>query len=173
MSQKKKTLLPVGMSLAVIFGFITLPIFLLPHLMKSSKPFKMAMQEIKNNAEVEKNIGNDVSAGMFINGQLSYYNNDGLACLMIPISGSITDGFAYLNAEKKQGLWQIIELSVTAENTPNPIILTAPPSDFTGNLCLQEMNKNITQDLPKNHRIFNHRENREIEVEEDCVSPII
>jgi len=103
--------------------------------MTSSAPFKMAVEQIKQNPVIIQSLGEPISAGWFVRGNLTTSDNSGSACLAIAISGSKTKGEIYVDAEQRSGKWDFRQLALAIEGRNEPVALIAPPLGYQGSLC--------------------------------------
>ncbi|WP_171974637.1 cytochrome c oxidase assembly factor Coa1 family protein [Leptolyngbya sp. 'hensonii'] len=103
--------------------------------MTSSPPYKMAVEQVKQNSMVVESLGKPISTGWFVQGNLTTSFDGGSACLVIPVSGSKTKGEIYVDAQQQNGEWNFRELVVEVEGRNEPIVLAAPPPGSQGSLC--------------------------------------
>ena len=114
-----KWFVPVGClgTLAMIGVFIALIVTLVFGMLKSSDAYKMAMENVQNNAVVQATLGTPIEAGMFVGGNISVNGASGQADLSIPISGPKGSATLYVVAEKKAGAWSFATLVVELQDS--------------------------------------------------------
>lgn len=101
----------------------------------SSAPYRMAVEQVKQNSVVIESLGEPISTGWFVQGNLETSKDNGLACLAIPVSGSKAKGTIHVDAQQQEGQWNFRQLVVAVEGRNAPIVLTTP-SGYQGSLCL-------------------------------------
>ena len=97
-----------------IAGFIYLMFTLIMGFMKSSEPFKYAMERANANEQVQAALGTPVESGLFVAGSINTSGASGSATLAIPISGPKGEGTVYVEARKSAGTWTYATLEVRA-----------------------------------------------------------
>lgn len=93
--------------------------------LKNSKVYEMAMDEIKSNPAVTAALGEPVDAGFWVTGNinLNLSDGDGHAQLKIPLSGSEASGDAMVQAIRSDRKWVIELLIVKVDDYSEPIVL--------------------------------------------------
>ena len=107
----------VSAIVAVVFGA-----------MKSSDPYRFAMQTAAQDSRVAAKLGSPVHAGWLISGNISVNNDSGKADLSIPVQGSIHKGAIHVVARKSAGEWTYQQLTLKAEDSSERVDLLKPPS---------------------------------------------
>src|SRR6516225_3748819 len=82
----------VGAIVAAVFGA-----------MKSSDPYRFAMQTASHDRRVTAKLGSPVHAAWLISGNISVNNDSGRADLSIPVRGGIYKGAIHVVATKSEG----------------------------------------------------------------------
>jgi hypothetical protein len=121
-SRNWKWVVPTGIVAVVggIAGFIYLIFSLVMGLMKSSEPFKHAMERANASEQVQVALGTPVEPGMFIMGSINTSGASGNASLAIPVSGPKGGGTLYVEARKSAGTWTYSTLEANIPgHTPN------------------------------------------------------
>ncbi|RYD38299.1 MAG: hypothetical protein EOP85_17075 [Verrucomicrobiaceae bacterium] len=106
-----------------IVGFIYLLVTLIMGLMKSSEPFKVAMERANASEQMRAALGTPVESGMFVTGNINTAGASGSASLGIPISGPNGKGNIYVEARKSAGTWTYTTLEAHIPGQPARIDL--------------------------------------------------
>ena len=96
--------------------------------MKSSDPYRFAMQTASHDRRVNATLGSPVHAGWLISGNISVNNDSGKADLSIPVRGPIHKGAIHVVATKSQGEWTYQQLTLKVEDSSERVDLLEPPS---------------------------------------------
>ncbi|HKV06062.1 MAG TPA: cytochrome c oxidase assembly factor Coa1 family protein [Candidatus Acidoferrales bacterium] len=104
---------------ALVFGIFSL----VYSMIRSSYPYKFAVESASNSAEVSGKIGTPFHVGWFLNGNINYNNSDGAANFTIPISGAKGRGSILVVANERAGNWSFETLEVDVEGRSTPIQL--------------------------------------------------
>jgi hypothetical protein len=107
----------VGAIVAAVFGA-----------MKSSDPYRFAMQTASHDRRVTAKLGSPVHAAWLISGNISVNNDSGRADLSIPVQGPIHKGSIHVVATKSEGEWTYQQLTLKAEDSSERVDLLKPPS---------------------------------------------
>jgi hypothetical protein len=107
----------VSAIVAVVFGA-----------MKSSDPYRFAMQTAAQDSRVAAKLGSPVHAGWLISGNISVNNDSGKADLSIPVQGSIHKGAIHVVARKSAGEWTYQQLTLKVGDDSAPVDLLEAPS---------------------------------------------
>lgn len=75
-------------------------------IMKNSEAYKFAMQKINTNPEITQILGEPIESGI-MQGSIQTSGPSGEANISIPLTGSKTEGTAYVEAIKEMGVWKI------------------------------------------------------------------
>jgi hypothetical protein len=108
--------------LMATFGAIT--IIIISTSFRASDVYKQAMSQAAGNLQVREQIGESLTAGWFIFGELKYSGAGGHANFAIPISGPRGKGRIRVVAYK-DGIWRFTRLQVYVEGLLQPIDLLA------------------------------------------------
>jgi hypothetical protein len=113
--------------LAVLFiGVIVGAVF---GAMRSSDPYRFAMQTASHDPRVLSKLGSPVKAGWLITGNINIRNDSGDADLSIPVQGPIHNGTIHVVARKSEGEWTYQQLTLKVEDVPERLNLLEPASD--------------------------------------------
>lgn len=107
----------VGAIVAAVFGG-----------MKSSDPYRYAMQTAARDPRVAARLGSPVHAGWLISGNISLNNDSGKADLSIPVEGPFHKGAIHVVARKSEGEWIYQQLTLKVEDGSARVDLLEPPS---------------------------------------------
>ena len=106
--------------LAVFIGPIMFGVF---YMMKSSDIYQLALHEVQTSEEAKRTLGEPIEPGWFLSGNISMKNNDGIARLSIPVSGTLQEGTIELDATKKDGQWTFNSLLLDVSGTDTDIVI--------------------------------------------------
>lgn len=135
-SPRKKPVLPwILLGCGVLFaGFIALIVFIffvVGSAMRSSDPYKTALQRAQNDPRVTAALGSPIKPGFFVQGSINTdANGTGNADLTVPISGPKGKGHLHVVGTKSGGTWSYSTMTVTPENA-GPIDLLSSGSART------------------------------------------
>lgn len=123
MTQRRWAIAGLVIWIVVIGGVAGLFASIVP-MMKRSEAYQMSMELIQADERVEQALGDDVTAGFWVWGNISVSaGGTGRAELSIPLSGSKGTGSAYAQAVRAGGTWELLLLVVRAEGSNVPIVL--------------------------------------------------
>lgn len=101
----------IGLPLCTCGGCVASIFFGVSAAMQGSEPYKRAVAEAQNNAEVQELLGEPVEAGFLVTGSINM-NNDGGDCdIQIPISGPKSSGTLRVRGTRNGGTWEYQEIS--------------------------------------------------------------
>ncbi len=92
-------------------------------IIKSTKPFQVAMERARSNERVVEALGQPIEEGFFVQGNVNIQNQGGDANLTIPISGPEGSAKIYVNAPRERGVWSYDYLEVEVEGQTERIDL--------------------------------------------------
>jgi len=115
----------VGLVLIILL-FIAGLVTLVFGSMKSSDPYRHAVQVATHDPRVIAALGAPVNTGWLISGSVNISNDSGNADLAIPLSGSMHKGTIHVVAKKSDGVWSYENLSVRIPETEERIDLLSP-----------------------------------------------
>ena len=95
----------IGTIVAAIFGS-----------MRSSEPYRFAMQKATHDPRVLSKLGSPIKPGWFITGSISVQNDSGQADLFIPIQGATHKGKIHVVGTKSEGAWAYQILTLDTED---------------------------------------------------------
>lgn len=122
-TQRKWAIAGLVIWIVVIGGFAGMFASIVP-MMKRSEAYQMSMELIRSDEQVRQALGDDVTAGFWVWGNISLAaGGTGRAELSIPLSGSKGAGNAYVQATRTGGAWELLLLVVRAEGADVPIVL--------------------------------------------------
>lgn len=118
----------IGCAGAIVIGvaFVAVILVVVVGSMRSSTPYKDAMQRAQNDPRVIEALGSPIKPGLFISGSIKTENRSGSAELSIPISGPKGKAKIYVVGTKSNGEWSYSTMTVTPA-TGEPIDLSTPP----------------------------------------------
>lgn len=87
-------------------GCLTISLFGLSTLVKSSEPYQSALKSAQENEQVIAELGEPIEPGFMFQGNINFNNGDGKADFNFPVSGPNGSGTLYVKAEKKGGSWR-------------------------------------------------------------------
>lgn len=100
--------------MAIFAGGIVFTVF---GVMKTSDPYKVAIERAKANAQVAEALGTPVSAGLFLSGTINVTGGSGNADLSIPISGPKGSATIYVVGTKSEGEWVYSKMNARVAGT--------------------------------------------------------
>jgi hypothetical protein len=119
-----------GLLLLICFGAA---IFALVFgIMKSSTPYRMALEQARQSTAVAQQIGDPIHAGWFVTGNVQVDGPSGHSEMQIPITGPKGKATLYFVAGKKLGQWTFTALQVEFASTGSRINLLAAAPDSGG-----------------------------------------
>jgi Cytochrome oxidase complex assembly protein 1 len=95
--------------------------------LRSSDPYRFAMQTAARDPRVVARLGSPVQAGWLVGGNIDLRNDSGEADLSIPVSGPIHKGTIHVVGTKTGGEWTYQKLTLRVEDGPEGINLLKPP----------------------------------------------
>ena len=107
------TLVVTGM--ALIAAFILAIMSFVFGLMKSSEPYQTGLSRARADAAVVAALGEPITSGYFVQGNINTSGSSGEANLAIPLKGSRGAATLYVEASKQAGLWQYETLVVALD----------------------------------------------------------
>jgi hypothetical protein len=118
----------VGCGVLVV-GFVGFLVFLFTVIfgaMRSSTPYKEALQRAQTDPRVAAAFGTPIKAGTLVSGSINTHNNDGDAKLDIPISGPKGSGTLHVTATKTDGKWFYNRMYVERKGEPEIDLMASP-----------------------------------------------
>lgn len=107
------TLVVTGM--ALIAAFILAIMSFVFGLMKSSEPYQTGLSRARADAAVVATLGEPITPGYFVQGNINTSGSSGEANLAIPLKGSRGAATLYVEASKQAGEWQYETLVVALD----------------------------------------------------------
>ena len=123
--------------------FVAFIAFVAVGAMRSSTPYKDAMQRAQTDPRVIEALGSPIEPGLFISGSINTQNQSGDADLSIPVSGPKGKARISVKGTKDEGRWTYTRMTVTPakgepidllandthrENAPHPAVGHPLPS---------------------------------------------
>jgi hypothetical protein len=101
----------------VLCGGCCLGIFLLAFgVLKSSEPYQMALERVKNDPQVIEQLGEPIEeSGWFPTGEVNIQNGSGRAGLYFNVAGPEGKGQVHAEAQRIDGRWSLTLLEITPE----------------------------------------------------------
>ena len=96
--------------------------------MRSSEPYRFAMQTATHDPRVLSRLGSPVKAGLWVNGTINIRNDSGDADLSIPVQGPLHKGTIHIVAKKSEGEWTYQRLTLKVESGSERLDLLVPAS---------------------------------------------
>ena len=112
--------------LVVLAAFVGGIMLIVVTAMKSSDPYKVAVQRAETNERVTAALGMPVTEGWFLTGNINVNGGGGNANISVPLSGPKGKGTLYVNALKSEGVWEYQKLFVRVDGTGEAIDLNTP-----------------------------------------------
>lgn len=106
-------LVVIGLPLCTCGGCVATLVFGVSAALQGSEPYKRAVVEAQNNAEVRELLGDPVEAGYLVSGSINLDNDGGNCDIQIPISGPKGSGSMRIRGTRSDGTWRYDE--ITAE----------------------------------------------------------
>lgn len=103
----------VAVIVTVVFGFI-----------KSSDPYKVSVERAKASPAVVEKLGEPITEGFLVTGNINVSGPSGNANLAIPIAGPKAEATIYVQGVKAMGQWSFPRLVVEIEKTAERIDLS-------------------------------------------------
>jgi hypothetical protein len=124
-----KWFVPTGCLTLIAGGvlFVVCIMFLIFSVLKSSEPYKIAVNRAKNDQRVIAALGTPIQEGIFASGKTNVSGPSGEADLGIPISGPKGKATIYAVGTKSAGTWTFSKLAVKVESTNEMIDLNENP----------------------------------------------
>ena len=114
----------LGLLLLVILGFGAL-YFGLTQIIKSTDPYKIAVDGATRSPEVQAELGTPITPGFFIQGNVNSNISNGVtnetANLTIPLKGPKASGSVHYAATRTDGKWDVRDFSVTVAGSNKTI----------------------------------------------------
>jgi hypothetical protein len=129
-SSKKLVWIIVSVVLALLVLFMLFVgsiIFAVFSSIKSSEPYKHAVEVATHDPRVLGTLGPPVKPGWMGGSSISVAGETGKADLSIPISGTAHKGTLYVVARKSEGEWTYQKLTLRLDDGPERIDLLRPP----------------------------------------------
>ena len=105
----------IGAIFAVVFGSI-----------RSSEPFRHALQVASHDPRALSMLGGTVKPGWLVSGNISVQNDSGQADLSIPVQGPTHKGTIHVVAKKSEGEWTYDKLMLEVDDSPERVDLLQP-----------------------------------------------
>jgi Cytochrome oxidase complex assembly protein 1 len=118
-----KWVVPVGCLVPI--ALVLLLVATVFSFMKSSVPYRQALDSARVNCAVQNVLGTPIAPGRFVSGSINVSGPSGAAALSIPLKGSRTSGTLYVTATKAAGLWRFDLLQVAVSGNGERIDLLA------------------------------------------------
>lgn len=126
-----KWLIPVGCGSAVVLlaGFILSIVFFVFSVIRSTDVFREAVERAKAHPEVRAELGEPITEGWWVSGNVETSGPSGTADIAVPLEGSKKNGKVYAVGQKSAGRWTYQKLEVEIEGREQRIdLLTAGDS---------------------------------------------
>lgn len=109
-----KWVLPIGClaPLLIVAGCVATVLVMVPRVIRSSEPYRHALDEARASAAVRELLGEPVAEGALPGGSIDVSGSTGSADLSIPISGPKGSATLYVVGRKTAGEWEYSTLRV-------------------------------------------------------------
>lgn len=95
-----------ALPILVCGGCLTMSIFGLSTLVKSSEPYQKALTATQENQEAIAVLGEPIEPGFMFEGSINLNNDGGKADFNFPVSGPKGSGTVYVKGTKDGGVWE-------------------------------------------------------------------
>ena len=118
-------LVPVGClgAIAALIAFVGLIVAVIFGAMKMADPYQDAMARAQAHPEVVSELGEPITEGWFISGNINVNGPTGQANLAIPVSGPEGSGTIYVEGEKRAGTWDYDVMEIQIDGRADRISL--------------------------------------------------
>lgn len=89
--------------------------------MKQNEAYRLSISEIQGHEEVKTELGEPITAGLFVTGNVSMSGPDGRAALQYTVKGTKAEGEASVYAIKHAGQWELKQVVVEVTGTKKRI----------------------------------------------------
>lgn len=115
-----------GCVMAIVFGVFSI--------LKNTEPATHAVELAQDSPAVKMAIGEPISMGWMVQGNVQIENQTGEANIQVPVSGPAGSGVVHLEATRQNGVWRYQKATFTADSGGPEINLLegadAPPPAF-------------------------------------------
>jgi len=105
-------LVVIGLPICACGGCIASVLYGVTGMIKGSEPYRVAVERAEQSPEVRARLGEPVTAGMLVTGNINLENSNGECDLQIPLSGPNGSGTLTVRGSQIQGEWTYDEMSV-------------------------------------------------------------
>lgn len=116
-----------GVLIAAGIAFVAFIVFVVFASMRSSDPYKEALQRARNDPRVIATLGTPIEPGMFVSGSINTQNRSGNADISVPVHGPKAKGTIHVVGTKSEGRWSYTTMTFTPERG-DPVDLLEPTS---------------------------------------------
>ncbi len=106
----------IGVLLLVCGGSAFTLVYGVSALIKSSEPYRYALQRVEDHGGTAQKLGTPIEPGSFLSGSIQIYGEDGEADFLVPLSGPGGTASLRVVASKEAGQWSYAILQVTFGN---------------------------------------------------------
>ncbi len=104
-------LLVIGLPVCTCGGCVATIFYGVTAAIKGSEPYKRALAEAQNNAEVRDLVGEPVAAGYLVTGSINLDQDGGECDIQVPISGPKGSGTVRIRGTRQGGTWTYQEIA--------------------------------------------------------------
>ncbi len=112
----------VGVLLLVCGGFAFTLVYGVSALIKSSEPYRYALERVENHGGTAQKLGTPIEPGNFLSGSIQLDGDEGEADFYVPLSGPGGTASLHVVASKAGGQWSYSTLQVTLKEDTNEVI---------------------------------------------------
>ncbi len=126
--QNWKWAVPVGcfgLLIVTVVGGLAM-VALIFAIMRSTDPYQHALQRVQHDPEIVAVLGEPITPGWYVLGNIESSGASGTAALVIPVSGPRGRASVLLESRKVRGQWQFDYLAVNVEGRADSIVLVGP-----------------------------------------------
>lgn len=113
----------IPLIIAVVLSFVGGLLFFIFGLMKSSDPYKHAVDLAMHDPQATSALGAPVKPGWFVSGSIKLTGSSGTADLSIPVRGQLHKGTVYVLARKFAGKWSYQKIILLVDGQEEEINL--------------------------------------------------
>lgn len=112
--------------LMLFVGFIALIVLAVFYFMRSSEACQLALQEARKSAILRRELGEPMTLGWIVTGNVNTVSGSGKATLNVPVSGPKQSVSIQVSATQTNGVWQLNEAQTTLPSGEPVDLLNAP-----------------------------------------------
>ncbi len=106
----------------------------LTSLIKRSQAYTLAVAQARENPAVVRALGEPITEGWWVVGEVSFTNDAGSARLIIPLHGPQASGTLHVTAEREAGVWRFEDLVLVSDVLAPPLDLLKQPKSLDASI---------------------------------------